>query len=55
MDWKSEICYIGNKWYEAGLRADMAIGEENESGYFDEYYDLNGDLVQAQARIHGTY
>ena len=33
----------------------MAIGEDNESGFFDEYYDLNSDIVQAQAAVHGNH
>ena len=50
-DWKSDI----PQWYAAAIRADMAIAEEDESGYYDEYYDLEGDLVKAQAEIHGEY
>ena len=54
-DWKSDIPWLGNKWYESAIRADMAIGEEYESGFYDEYYDLNSDLVKAQANAHGEY
>lgn len=32
----------------------MAIGEEVESGYYDVYYDLDGDLVQAQISNSAT-
>lgn len=42
-------------YYEAALRADMAIGEEYESGIFDEYYDLDSDIVQTQILYHGEY
>lgn len=41
--------------YEAAVRADMGISEEDESGYFDYYYKLNSDIVQNQAQIHGEY
>lgn len=54
-DWKTNIPWIGNKWYEAALRADMAIGEEYESGFYDDYYDLSGPKVKAQAKAHGEY
>jgi hypothetical protein len=50
-DWKSEF----NIWYEAAIRADMAIGEEAESGFYNEYYDLDSDIVIAQANEHGEY
>lgn len=53
--WQNQIPYLGNKWYEAAIRADMAVGEEAESGYYDEYYDLNGSLVNAQINAHGEY
>lgn len=54
-DWKANIPILGNKWYEAALRADMATGEDVESGFFDTYYDLNSDIVKAQAAAHGEY
>lgn len=54
-NWKKDIPWIGNIWYEAALRADMAIGEEVESGYTDVYYDLNSDIVKSQISIHGKY
>lgn len=41
--------------YEAAVRADMGISEEDESGYFDYYYNLNSNIVQNQAQIHGEY
>lgn len=41
--------------YVAALRADMAIGEEAESGWTDQYYDLNSSIVQNQAIVHGEY
>lgn len=34
----------------------MAIGEEKESnknGGFDEYYDLDSDMVKDQKEVHG--
>lgn len=33
----------------------MAIGEECEAGYYDEYYDLSSDLVQDQIDEHGEW
>ena len=33
----------------------MSIGEDYESGFYDEYYDLNSDIVKAQAEYHGEY
>ena len=54
-DGKSDIPLVGKEWYEAAIRADMAIGEEYESGAYDEYYDLDSDLVKAQAEQHGEY
>ncbi len=39
--------------YERAIRADMAIGEETQSGITDQYYDLNSDIVQEQVRYHG--
>jgi len=39
--------------YEKAIRADMAIGEEKESGFVDEYYDLDSDIVRTQAEYHG--
>lgn len=45
---------VGNG-YNSALRADMAMGEEAESGFTDGYYDLNSDIVQAQAEYHGEY
>ena len=26
-----------------------------ESGYYDEYYDLDSDIVKNQAKIHGEF
>ena len=46
---------VFDRWYSSALRADMAIGEENESGMFDSYYDPNDSRVVAQANAHGTY
>ena len=39
--------------YERAIRADMAIGEETQSGITDQYYDLNSDIVQEQVQYHG--
>ena len=54
-DWKSDIPIAGDVWYGAALRADMAVGEEVESGFADDYYDLSSDIVQEQIAIHGEY
>ncbi len=39
--------------YERAIRADMAIGEETQSGIIDQYYDLNSAIVQEQILYHG--
>lgn len=52
LDWKS----IVPGWYNSALRADMGIGETNKYGWagnFDEYYDLDSDMVQSQRDAHG--
>jgi len=46
---------VFDRWYSSALRADMAIGEEYESGMFDSYYDPNDSRVVAQANAHGAY
>lgn len=43
------------EWYGAAIRADMSVGEEYESGNYDDYYDLFSDLVQEQIDEHGEY
>lgn len=55
VDWKSWFSGIPglNKWYNSAIRADMAIGEEYESGYYDKYYNLESDEVREQAQYHG--
>ena len=40
-------------WYNAAVRADMVLGEDVESGLFEQYYDLESDMVQEQIRYHG--
>lgn len=40
-------------WYPSAIRADMAIGEDRESGFYDEYYDLESDIVKDQVQAHG--
>ena len=48
------VPYFGkNNWYESGIRADMALGEEAESGVYDRYYDLNSKIVKEQVKVHG--
>ncbi len=54
-NWKKDLPIVGDKWYLAALRADMAIGEEEESGYYDEYYDLSSAIVKNQVSEHGSY
>ena len=54
-NWKSDLPFVGDYWYKSAIRADMAIGEDYESGLYDEYYDLNSDIVKAQAEYHGEY
>ena len=43
------------EFYLRALRADMAIGEESESGGYDQYYDLSSSIVIAQKNAHGEY
>ncbi|MGT2883748.1 T7SS effector LXG polymorphic toxin [Streptococcus ferus] len=52
-DWKSSVPFIGSKWKESAIRADMGLGEENESGNFDRYYNLEDDSVERQKEEHG--
>ena len=52
-DWPLIGGTIKDKWYNRAIRADMAIGEEYESGYFDDYYDEDGKLVKEQIEYHG--
>lgn len=54
-DYLEDILSISNRWYSSALRADMAIGEEYESGMFDSYYNPNDSRVVAQANAHGAY
>lgn len=49
-DFLDGFCY-----YKSAIRADMGLGEENESGLADEYYNLDSDIVKAQAQEHGEY
>lgn len=49
--WYGDLNLLGA--YESAIRADMAIGEEYQSGFTDTYYDLNSDIVQEQIRYHG--
>lgn len=30
-------------------------GEDEESGFFDDYYNLDSPIVLAQANVHGEY
>lgn len=56
VDWNKNIPLLGREWYERAIRAGMAIGEEKESngiGGFDEYYNLESDLVKSQKNEHG--
>ena len=56
-DWRAgfEGWPLLGDWYKSALRSEMGVGEEDESGFYDEYYDLESDLVQAQAAAHGEY
>ena len=57
LDWKAGFrgWPLAGDWYQSALRSEMGVGEEAESGLYDEYYDLESDLVQAQAAAHGEY
>ncbi|MFV0364226.1 MAG: hypothetical protein ACK5LL_14235 [Suipraeoptans sp.] len=51
---QNDIPYFGRKlWYRSAMHADMDLGEELESGNYDEYYDLDSNMVKEQERIHG--
>ncbi|MCR5835634.1 MAG: cellulose binding domain-containing protein [Lachnospiraceae bacterium] len=50
-NWKSFF----DKWYNSAVRADMAIGEEYESGMYDSYYSYDSDWVKDQVKAHGEY
>ncbi len=52
---KNQSYKVTESFQNSSLRADMAMGEEDESGFTDGYYDLNSDIVQAQAEYHGEY
>lgn len=48
-DWKA----FAPQWYEAAIHANMGLGEEIESSFYDKYYDLESDIVKAQEDAHG--
>ena len=52
-DWIIIGGIVEDKWYSRAIRADMAIGEEYESGYFDDYYDVDSELIKEQIENHG--
>lgn len=53
--------WVKNNWIsnfvfntkERAIRADMALGEESESGIEDKYYNLEDSSVQSQKEAHG--
>ena len=58
-DWVDDFTgKISSSWYNSALRADMAIGEDEEyfvSWVTSEFYDPNGHWVKDQANAHGEY
>lgn len=42
-------------WYASAIRADMAIGESDYMGVYEDYYDLNSQLIQGHIAAHGEY
>ena len=50
-DWKSVI----DKWKNSSIRADMSTGETYMRGFYEDYYDLDSELVQGQVTAHGEY
>ncbi len=54
-DWKGNIPGLGDYWNRSAVIADMSVGEEGESGIFDQYYDPNGTLVTKQRNKHGDF
>lgn len=49
-NWISNFVF---KTKERAIRADMALGEEYESGIEDKYYNLEDSSVQSQKEAHG--
>jgi hypothetical protein len=54
-DWKQNVPIKGEGWYKSAVIADMALGEDDESGGFDQYYNPNNSLVKNQRSVHGDY
>ena len=42
-------------YYNAAVRADLSTIENYENSLIGDYYDLNSEIVQAQASAHGVY
>lgn len=55
INWKGKIPFIGDRWNNSAVIADMSFGEEIESGWFDSYYNPNNRLVVQQGVLHGIY
>ena len=53
VSWEKDIPIFGEDWYKRALRADMGLGEENISGVYGKYYDLESNIVKEQERVHG--
>ena len=54
-DWEIYVPGKGVDWYGRAIRADVAISEDSDPGLFNEYYDLNSNIILAQAEAHGQY
>ena len=57
LDWMAKYndCPVFDDWYHSAIRSEMGVGEDSDSGFYDDYFDLESDMVQAQAREHGEY
>lgn len=42
-------------YYNSAVRADLSTIENYENSLIGDYYDLNSEIVQAQASAHGVY
>lgn len=49
----TDLRAIFKDWYTSAVIADMSLGEEYESGVFDEYYNTDSSLVKNQIKEHG--
>lgn len=52
--WQAKIPIVGSSvWYARTVVANMEVGEEKESGVFDQYYNPNSKIVKEEEKYHG--